>query len=60
MRVAVDIGFAKSLVLSTFARLTVALESPPTVPASVGLLIGAFRSRAFGVALDIGFATSLD
>ena len=37
----VVIAFAKSLVLSTFARLTVAVESPPLVPENVGLLIGA-------------------
>ena len=36
--VAVDIGFAKSLVFSTFARLTNPLESPPTVPENVGLM----------------------
>ena len=35
--VAVDIDFAKPLVLSTFARSTIALESPPLVPQYVGL-----------------------
>ena len=35
--VAVDIGFSKSLVLSTLARLTIPLESPPVVPENIGL-----------------------
>ena len=43
--VAVDIGFAKPLVLSTFARLTIALESHPTVPVHVGLFIDAFNAK---------------
>ena len=39
--VAVGIGLFKSLVLSTFARLTVSLLIPPAVPVNVGRLIGA-------------------
>ena len=46
-RVAVDIGFAKSLVLSTLPNWTSCLDSPPTVPVSVGLSIGAFSVKLF-------------
>ena len=35
--VSVDLGFATSLVSSTFARLTISFDSPPTVPENVGL-----------------------
>ena len=33
--VAADIGFAQSLVFSTFARSTIHLGSPPTVPEQI-------------------------
>jgi len=35
----------KSLVLSTFARLTIALEIPETVLVNVGLSISAFNNE---------------
>ena len=57
--VAFDIGLFKPLVLSTIAELTIALESHPTVPVNVGLIIGGFKFRAFCVAVDIGLFKSL-
>ena len=43
---AVLTGLLASVVLSTLARPTIDLVIPPTVPVNVGLLIGAFKSKA--------------
>ena len=45
--VAVETGLLASLVLSTLVSPTVVLDSPPTVPVKVGLLIGALAANAF-------------
>ena len=50
--VALDIGLFRSLVLSTFARLTIALEIPETAPVNVGLLIGAFNAKLLSTSVD--------
>ena len=49
--VAVDIGFAESLVLSTLAELTIALENPGTIPVNVGLLNGALYAKLLSVSV---------
>ncbi len=46
-RVAVLIGFNKSLVLSTLAKLTMAFVIPATLPVNVGLARAAFPAKAF-------------
>ena len=43
--VAVDIGFNKSVVLSTFPNPTIVLSIPPTVPVKVGDARFAFSAR---------------
>ena len=40
--VAVDIGFDKSVVLSTLLKATIDFVIPVTVPVNAGLFIGAF------------------
>ena len=57
--VAVDIGFAKLLVLSTLPNSTICLDTRPAVPVNVGLSIGAFEFRAVCVAVDTGFEEAL-
>ena len=52
-------GFIASVVLSTFPRLTAALDTPITVPVKVGLAIGAFASKAVCVRLEMGSPTSV-
>jgi len=44
--VAVDIGLLASDVLSTFARPTIDLSIPLTVPVNVGLFIGALAAKS--------------
>ena len=44
--VAVETGFNKSVVLSTFAKPTIDLLIPETVPVKVGDANGAFKSKA--------------
>ena len=57
--VAVEIGFAASLVLLTLPNPTMAAVIPDTVPVKAGDAKGALRSRAACVAVEIGFAASL-
>ena len=47
------------MVLSTLPRPTAALDTPDTSPVKVGLAIGAFASRAFCVAVEMGFKASV-
>ena len=49
--VVVDIGFDKSLVLSTLLKPTIDLVIPVTVPENVGDTKGAFRAKAVSVSL---------
>ena len=56
--VAVEMGFARSWVLSTLPRPTMLAVTPETVPVKVGDANGARRSRAVCVAVEIGFARS--
>jgi hypothetical protein len=45
--VAVEIGLAASVVLSTDPKPTIDLEIPETVPVNVGDAIGAFNAMSF-------------
>ena len=56
--VAVEIGFARSWVLSTLPRPTMPAVMPETVPVKVGDANGARRLSAVCVAVLIGFARS--
>ena len=56
--VAVEIGFARSWVLSTLPRPTMPAVTPETVPVKVGDANGARRFRAVCVAVEMGFARS--
>ena len=56
--VAVEMGFARSWVLSTLPRPTMPAVTPETVPVKVGDARGARRWRAVCVAAEIGFAKS--
>ena len=50
--VAVETGLLASLVLSTLDSPTVDLDSPPTVPEKVGLLIGALAANALSAPIE--------